>query len=140
MTILKQNLTVCGCVFLSPTSCTKVQNFIRRLEVLGNIYKCSRDCQIRKSFFFVGVGCNSFKLCQIFLPFFLAFRPAFLSALLPSFVPLAKALRVQEGKNPLFISARPPKRINIIEKKENLNKYISIIYFKRSQKISPGVA
>jgi len=63
-----------------------------------------------------------------------------LSALLPSFVPLAKALGVEEGKNPLFISARPPKRINIIEKKENLNKYISIIYFKRSQKISPGVA
>jgi len=41
MTILKQNLTVCGYVFLSPTACTKVQNFIRRLEVLGNIYKCS---------------------------------------------------------------------------------------------------
>jgi hypothetical protein len=70
----------------------------------------------------------------------LPFCPAFLSAFLPSFVPLAKALGVEEGKNPLFISAQLPKRINKIEKKENLNKYISIHYLKRSQKRFPGVA
>jgi hypothetical protein len=62
-------------------------------------------CQIRKPFFFMGVGCNSFKLCQIFLPFFLPFCHAFLSAFLPSFVRLPKVPEGKDGGRPSFITA-----------------------------------
>jgi len=86
------------------------------------------------------VGVQFVQALPDFLAFFLPFCPTFLSAFLPSFVRLAKVPGGKEGKNPLFISARPPKRINIIEKKEKLNKYISINYFKISQKNFPGVA
>tara|TARA_B100001059_G_scaffold26436_1_gene21265 strand:+ start:65 stop:280 length:216 start_codon:yes stop_codon:yes gene_type:complete len=53
---------------------------------------------------------------QSTLDFFLAkilpFCHAFLSAFLPSFVPLVKVPRVKEGKNPCFISAQPNQQVN----------------------------
>ena len=93
-----------------------------------------------KQIFFDHPPTQSCSTLDFFLAFFLPFCPAFLSATLPCFVPLSKALGVKEGKNPLFISAQPPKRINILDKKGNLNKYISIDYLKKSQKTFPGVA
>jgi len=66
MTILKQNPTVCGCVFLNATAYAKVQNFIRRLEVLDNICVQPPLATDKNEFFLTGGASDSPELWRFF--------------------------------------------------------------------------
>jgi len=66
MNILKQTLAVYDCVFLSPTAYAKVQNFIRRLEVLGNICVQPPLAADKNEFFLTWGAIDSPELCRFF--------------------------------------------------------------------------
>jgi len=66
MTILKQNPTVCGCVFLNATAYAKVIKIIRRLEVLGNICVQPPLAADKNEFFFDWGAIDSPELWRFF--------------------------------------------------------------------------